>query len=139
MEDKEIILKGRGQTIGLVIMIGATVFLFTMFFLDSRNRREIKRNFEKTPGILINYKDVSSVEGSRIMIEYTFRVDSKTYSRKISTKKKFKKCHANPLKCLEKKHWVIYQKGNPENSLINIEYELGEDSISFPHSLDDFL
>jgi len=139
MEDGEIILKGKGQRIGLAILIGIVVILFVLYYLDVGNRREITNDFEKTLGILTKYEDASSVEGRNINIEYSFTVDSKVYSRKIRTMTKFKKCQDNPLNCIGKKYWVIYQKNHPENSLVNIEFEIEvENSNSFPDSLSDF-
>src|SRR6201988_230360 len=132
MEDGGIKLKGKGATIGLTMLIGIVVILFVLYYLDNRNRRDIMKDFEKTFGILTKYEDASSIEGSNVIIEYSFTVNSKVYSRRTHTMHKFKKCQDNPLNCIGKKYWVIYQRNHPENSLVDIEIEIeGENSNSF--------
>ena len=138
MEDKEIILKGKGQRIGLAILIGIAVVIFVLAFLDARQTRDIKTNFERTLGTLTTYEDILSVENSGTYIEYSFNVKSKLYSRKVNTNVKFKKCQDSPMNCVGSKYWVIYEKGHPENSLIDLEFELKGDTTLFPPSLDSF-
>jgi hypothetical protein len=137
MEDGEIILRGKEERIGPVILIGLVIIMFVLGYLDNRDKRKIKNNFEKTLGILNKCEDASSTEGNNTNIEYSFTVNSKVYSRTIHTNTKIKKCRDTP--CIGKKYWVIYQKGHPEKSLFNISFEIeGENSTSFPESLDDF-
>ena len=138
MEDNEIILKGKGQRIGWVILIGIVVVIFILGFLEARRSRDIKTNFEKTLGTLTTYKDISSVENSGTYIEYSFNVKSQLYSRKVNTNVRFKKRKDNPPNCVGRKYWVIYEKGHPENSLIDLEFELKGDTTLFPSSLDSF-
>jgi hypothetical protein len=51
---------------------------------------------------------------------------------------KYQMCQDNPSKCIGKRYWVIYQRDNPDKSLISLKFELKGDSTLFPSSLDDF-
>jgi hypothetical protein len=112
------------------------------FYIDNRdlNYRNsiVNGKFDKTVG----YFDFVSTGGDANFrsLGFFYFVNKEKYERQVKIDRHaFSDCFRDELRCKNYKFWVIYSKGNPDKSLIDLSRIFtNADTVKFPTTLSNF-
>lgn len=133
----------KGEKITFLILWSSILVLIIWVIVYSEmSKREIKSDYGITEGWVVKYSDNDkSVEGSGRTITYSYKVDSRTYTRATQTNLKILECSESISEdCARKRYWVIYSKKKHGKSLVNLKIEIqGIEKPKFPETIKDFI
>lgn len=122
----------------VIIGIALLVYYAYKTYHREKGRKEVKNNYDLTIGRLIDYSSVGAMES--FYMEYSHKVGYRTYERRTSAPyNRFPGCEHDFSRCSDKEFWVAYEKGDPSNSLINVDNEIQNfENPTPPETLEGF-
>ncbi|MBT1710544.1 hypothetical protein KK062_20030 [Fulvivirgaceae bacterium PWU5] len=123
----------------MIVIIGLLILLGFFWIRAIYREKKVALDYLKTTGRIVGYYNSDpSVEGRGRSITYEYTVDTKVYSRGLHTSMAIPVCEdVDSAPCKGLRFVVIYERGNPGNSLINFNVE-GRDSLNYNINTDDF-
>ncbi|MEP0367428.1 MAG: hypothetical protein ABJN36_12450 [Cyclobacteriaceae bacterium] len=120
---------------GVVI---ASIIVIVVYNYDFRiNRTKVENNYFMSTGYIIKYNCMGGMESCYMTYEY--KKDYQIFERRVGCTGYFSKCQYDLSICSDKRFWVAYEKGNPSNSLINLDIEIQDiENPTPPETLEGF-
>jgi hypothetical protein len=92
------------------------------YYVKLQNRELVLEGYDLAKGRMDEYWVVGTIKSR--YLAYSYIVNKKKYQSETAAASRFKGCEHDFSLCSDKRFWVAYEKGNPSNSLINLNIEI---------------
>lgn len=123
---------------GTIVIVVSISGYIVWTVLDKKNAQNVKDDYAFSSGEIMSYSSSGAPES--FSLKYSYRALNKSFHRSIHAPfEKFPGCEHDFSLCSGKRFWVAYEKGNPSNSLINLDIEIqGLENPKPPETLEGF-
>ena len=101
-----------------ILILSYAIFLFN----ESLKKKSVLENPEYTEGWIVKYGITGEMNST--YLTYGYRVKNRVYERYITPLVRFDHCEHKIELCEHYRFWVIYEKGNPSSSMINLYQQI---------------